>query len=41
MEIGEEQGEAVSSMLRMAGIENIQVLKDLGGLDRTIAGQKN
>ncbi|MBQ8133241.1 MAG: peptide chain release factor N(5)-glutamine methyltransferase [Clostridia bacterium] len=41
VEIGEEQGEAVSSMLRMAGIENIQVLKDLGGLDRTIAGQKN
>ena len=39
-EIGCTQGEAVSEMLRNAGFEKIQVVKDLPGLDRVVMGQK-
>ena len=39
-EIGCTQGEAVSEMLRNAGFEKVQVLKDLPGLDRVVMGQK-
>ena len=39
-EIGCTQGEAVSEMLRNAGFEKVQVVKDLPGLDRVVMGQK-
>lgn len=39
-EFGCTQGEAVSEMLRNAGFEKVQVVKDLPGLDRVVMGQK-
>lgn len=39
-EIGCTQGEAVSEMLKNAGFEKVQVVKDLPGLDRVVMGQK-
>ena len=39
-EIGCTQGGAVSEMLRNAGFEKVQVVKDLPGLDRVVMGQK-
>lgn len=38
-EIGSEQGEDVSGMMRDAGYTQIKVIKDLAGLDRVVAGQ--
>ena len=39
-EIGCTQGAAVSEMMKTAGFEQIQVVKDLPGLDRVVMGQK-
>lgn len=36
LEIGYDQGEAVSSLLREAGFQNIKIRKDLPGLDRVV-----
>ncbi|MCR5331091.1 MAG: peptide chain release factor N(5)-glutamine methyltransferase, partial [Lachnospiraceae bacterium] len=36
MEIGDTQGKAVSELLNEAGYRNIEVLKDLAGLDRVV-----
>ena len=37
-EIGEEQGGAVSALLRTAGLQEVRVLRDLSGLDRAVLG---
>ena len=37
-EIGYDQGEAVSSMLRCAGFEEVRVIKDLARNDRVVMG---
>lgn len=37
LEIGEEQGSAVSSLLSRAGAKDIRVVKDIVGLDRTVS----
>ena len=37
-EIGYDQGEAVSSMLRCAGFEEVHVIKDLARNDRVVMG---
>jgi release factor glutamine methyltransferase len=37
-EIGYDQGEAVSSMMKETGFINIKVIKDLAGLDRVVIG---
>ena len=37
-EIGEEQGRAVSALLRTAGLQKVQVLRDFSGLDRAVLG---
>lgn len=39
-EIGCEQAEAVTTMLREAGLYEVQVVKDLAGLDRVVIGRK-
>jgi release factor glutamine methyltransferase len=39
-EIGYDQGEAVSSMLREAGFAEVSVIKDLAGNDRVVKGRK-
>ena len=39
-EIGCTQGAAVSGMMKTAGFEQVQVIKDLPGLDRVVIGQK-
>ena len=36
MEIGFDQGESVSSLLRENGYTEIKVIKDLNGLDRVV-----
>lgn len=36
LEIGHDQGEAVSGLLKEAGFKNIRVVKDLPGLDRVV-----
>ena len=38
-EIGYDQGEAVSELLHMHGYEQVEVLKDLAGLDRVVYGK--
>ncbi len=38
LEIGHDQGEAVSSMLREAGFSNVRVIQDLAGNDRVVTG---
>lgn len=38
-EIGYNQGEAVSDIMRAAGFENIEVIKDYAGLDRVVKGR--
>lgn len=38
-EIGYDQGEAVSEMMRSAGYTKVQVIKDLAGLDRVVIGK--
>ncbi len=37
-EIGYDQGEAVSDLLKAAGFEDVEVYKDLAGKDRTVIG---
>ena len=37
-EIGSDQAEAVKTLLQEAGYENIEVKKDLAGLDRVVYG---
>lgn len=39
-EIGFEQGEAVSELLRQSGYGEVKVIKDLGGNDRVVTGIK-
>lgn len=38
-EIGYDQGEAVSEMMKAAGYAGVQVIKDLAGLDRVVTGR--
>lgn len=38
MEIGADQGDAVAGMLRDRGFSQVEVLKDLAGLDRLVSG---
>lgn len=40
LEIGHDQGEAVSKLLLEQGFTNVQVLKDYAGLDRVVSAQK-
>ncbi len=40
VEIGYDQGGAVRSMFDDAGYESVQVVKDLGGMDRVVLGQR-
>ncbi len=40
-EIGCEQAEAVSGLMKAAGYEDVMVKKDLAGLDRVVAGMYN
>ena len=37
-EIGYDQGESVSALMRENGFKNIGVIKDLAGLDRVVTG---
>ncbi len=39
LEIGPSQGAAVSSLLKMAGLQRIAILPDLDGRDRVVAGE--
>ena len=39
-EIGCDQGAAVSGLLKSAGFKDVEVLKDLAGLDRVVKGRK-
>lgn len=39
VEIGEDQGRAVSAMFTSVGLENVEVLRDWAGLDRCVIGQ--
>ncbi len=39
-EIGYDQGEAVSAMMRQCGYTQVEVLKDLAGNDRVVKGRK-
>lgn len=39
-EIGYEQGEAVSNIMKKQGYSDIRVVKDLAGLDRVVIGKK-
>jgi len=38
LEIGYDQGEAVSRILREAGYHDVRIVKDLAGLDRVVCG---
>ena len=38
MEIGWDQGESVSELLREQGFSDVKVVKDLAGLDRVVEG---
>jgi release factor glutamine methyltransferase len=40
LEIGQDQAEAVTALLQAAGANELQVLKDLAGHDRVVAGAK-
>ncbi len=40
-EIGYDQGEAVSTMMKREGFDQVQVIKDLAGLDRVVAGKRS
>ena len=40
-EIGYDQGEAVSTMMKQEGFHQVQVIKDLAGLDRVVAGKRS
>ena len=38
-EIGYDQGEAVSTLMKQAGYEDVRVVKDLAGSDRVVTGK--
>jgi release factor glutamine methyltransferase len=38
VEIGHDQGEAVSALFREAGLHDVRITKDLGGRDRVVSG---
>jgi release factor glutamine methyltransferase len=38
LEIGHDQGDAVSALLENAGYQNVSILKDYGGHDRIAKG---
>lgn len=40
LEIGDDQGESVPALLKAAGYEHIQVIKDLAGLDRVVVATR-
>ena len=40
-EIGYDQGEAVSSLMKTQGYTQVHVFKDLAGLDRVVTGKKS
>ena len=40
-EIGYDQGEDVKKLMEQAGFVDVQVKKDLAGLDRVVFGQYN
>ncbi len=40
LEIGYDQGEAVSSLMKQAGYEQVRVIRDLGGNNRVVCGRK-
>ena len=37
-EIGSEQGEDISNLMKVAGFSKVAVKKDLAGLDRVVSG---
>lgn len=39
-EIGYDQGETVSAMMKQAGYEQVRVIRDLSGLNRVVCGRK-
>lgn len=39
-EIGHDQGEAVRRIMEQAGFDNVEIIKDLAGLDRVVYGGK-
>jgi modification methylase, hemK family len=39
-EIGYKQGKNVAEIMTSSGFKNIEVIKDLAGLDRVVVGQK-
>lgn len=39
-EIGHDQGEAVSTLMKQEGFEQIRVIRDLSGLNRVVCGRK-
>ncbi len=39
-EIGHDQGEAVSALMKQAGYEQVRVIRDLAGLNRVVCGRK-
>ena len=39
-EIGHDQGEDVSSYMRENGCDEIEVIRDLAGLDRVVRGRR-
>lgn len=41
LEIGCGQGEAVSGLLKAAGFDGVEIIKDYAGLDRVAAGRRN
>ena len=40
-EIGSDQGEAVTAMMRRAGYTRMEVIRDLAGLDRVVTGRRS
>ena len=40
LEIGYDQGSAVSLLMKQAGFTDVIVIKDLAGLDRVVKGRK-
>ena len=40
VEIGEEQGPSVKELFENAGLEYVEVIKDFGGLDRVVVGNR-
>ncbi len=39
-EIGHDQGEAVSALMKQAGYDQVRVIRDLSGLNRVVCGRK-